>query len=323
MKKTIVISIMLLLLVFCLTACGVKPEDNRLVMTLNGEKIYYDYYRYAVMNVKEDFVWQTPDYSETVENAEIISEQAVNFLLENQAKIELAEKYGIKLSSDEKKEISESKKNQIVQLGSEEEFEKLLSSSYLTEYTFEYIQKINKLWSKVYDHITSESSGIIKATDEEILLNVKSNFRCYRYIVVYNQENESIEENKQKIKEAEERLADGGDFAELIKEYGEEPSMLSNKDSGYYFTPGEISEKIEAVVNSLSENGVSDIIDMNYALFIVQRLPLDDDYISENFDDFRIKYKAGEFNRMLNEEAKNIEINYADLYKELDVFSVK
>ncbi len=323
MKKTIVISIMLLLLVFCLTACGVKPEDNRLVMTLNGEKIYYDYYRYAIMNIKEDFVWQTPDYSETEENAEIISEQAVNFLLENQAKIELAEKYGIELSSDEKKEISESKKNQIAQLGSEEEFEKLLSSSYLTEYTFEYIQKINKLWSKVYDHITSESSGIIKATDEEILLNVKSNFRCYRYIVVYNQENESIEENKKKIKEAEERLADGVDFATLIKEYGEEPSMLSNKDSGYYFTQGEISEKIEAVVNSLSENGVSDIIDMNYALFIVQRLPLDDDYISENFDDFRIKYKAGEFNRMLKEEAKNIEIKYADLYKELDVFSVK
>ena len=49
-----------------------KPEDKRVVLTLSGEKIYYDYFRYVFLNTKADMDGGDEDY--WTENPEKLEE---------------------------------------------------------------------------------------------------------------------------------------------------------------------------------------------------------------------------------------------------------
>ena len=57
--------------------------------------------------------------------------------------------------------------------------------------------------------------------------------------------------------------------------------MALSPDDGYYYTVGGIVKKIEDEAEKLDENGgISGVIDMQSAFFVIQRLPIDDDYVS-------------------------------------------
>ena len=54
--KKIASFLLVIATLLCLTSCAQapKPEDKRVVLTLSGEKIYYDYFRYVFLNSKAD-----------------------------------------------------------------------------------------------------------------------------------------------------------------------------------------------------------------------------------------------------------------------------
>lgn len=92
--------------------------------------------------------------------------------------------------------------------------------------------------------------------------------------------------------------------------------MEEKLENGYYFTLGSIAEEIEDVVLELEENEISEVIDMGYAYYVIQRLPIDNEYVDDHFEDFRTSYCARIFNEMLDKKASEITVKYKTLYSD-------
>lgn len=58
---------------------------------------------------------------------------------------------------------------------------------------------------------------------------------------------------------------------------------------------------------------------MQNAFFVIQRLPIDDDYVEKHFETFRKNYSARLFNEILDKKAASVVIKITDeeAYKEL------
>ncbi len=314
----------LLLSSFFLLSCGVKPVDKRVVLTLDGEKIYYDYFRYVFLNTRDDMDGGDHSYwKDNVSAGLELSDRTMEVLLRNKAITELAKEYDIRLTREQKKEIDDYIKASKEEFGGEEAFKKSLEASYMTEYSLRYVQNIVQLWSDLYHYVTSEANGVIRCSDEILLDDIPKNFRRIEYVMIRNDETDDKEENASLAESVRERALTGEDFAGLIKEYGEDETMSEKLKDGYYYTVGGIVREVEEAVEELAEGEISEVIDMGYALFVIHRLPIEDSYVKDNMEEFRESYCARIFNEMVAEKASKIKVKYRDLYGELTVFSVE
>ncbi len=321
MKKIFTLLLAVLSLI-SLASCGARPEDNRVVMTLDGEKIHYDYYRYVFLQQKDDLDTGKEGHFDSEEARKELNDAVLHFLRLNQARKELASDYKIKLTSEDKEEIKQYK-NDIIDGYGKNGYESMLDEAYMSEYVLSYMKEIEILWRKLYDHVTSEENGIILASDSDIEKDIEKNFWCYRYVLIYDNDKKKEGEALDIASNVKKLADEGNNFAELIEKYGEDDPMKAKKDSGYYFTVGEIAKNVEDIVKALPENGISDVIDMGYGYFVVQRLPKDTDYINKNFNSMREKYRARIFNEMVEAKAQDIKIEYKDLYNKLSIDSIK
>ena len=324
MKKNFA-AVLTVLLILIFVSCGIKPEDDRVVMTLDGEKIYYDYYRYVFLNTRDDLAYgQSSDYwNDNITAQKKLEDSIMETLLRNKALMLLAEDYDMSITKEEKEDILDYIKESKKSFGGSKAFKESLASSYLTEYSLKYVQEITTVWTKLYDHMTDETSGAIKCGDDVVLADVPVNFRNIKYIMISNDEKDNKNENFELAKNIQSLAASGEDFDELVKEHGEDITMEQKLKNGYYFTIGSVDETIEDAVLKLEENQVSEVVDMGYAYYIIKRIPIDLDYVEDNINDFRKTYCSRIFNEKINEKISEIEIVYEDIYKDLTVFTVE
>ncbi len=305
-------ALLLILAAVFLVSCGVRPEDGRVVLTLDGERIYYDYYRYVYLNTRDDLTGGDADYFEIHPEAEeTVRAGALETLLRYRAIQILAKKYGVALSSEDKKEIEASIRSQRETLG-EEAFRAGLEEAYLTEYALRYTQYATVLWSELYDTVTNEMSGIILCGDETLAADIPVHFRRIRYLYLAGGEGREALAGTLR-----DRAAAGEDFAALIKEYGENDLMESRLEDGYYYTTGQIEPKVEAAVEALPEGGLSEVLTLWDGFVIVQRLALEEEYVNRNWETLRIMYRARVFQEMIEETQKKIRIKETELYRTL------
>lgn len=321
--KKITAGLLAAVCILALVSCSaVKPTDSRVVLTLDGEKLYYDCFRYVVLNSRADLDLGDENYwKDNPDAAETLRENVTEVLRRNRAIGELCKEYGIKLTSAEKKEISEFIKNAkaAYETGGMT-FEEAIAKSYMTEYSLNYVQHITALWQKLYDYMTSEANGIIKAGDDAVRKDIPVNFRRIRYVMISCDGNDDRGEKLALAETVRNKALSGVDFVSLVKEYGEDQTMALSPDDGYYYTVGGIVRKVEDEAEKLDENGgISGVIDMQNAFFVIQRLPLDDDYVEKHFETFRKNYAARLFNEILDKKAASVVIKITDeeAYKEL------
>lgn len=320
MKKILSI-ILAALMLLSLTSCASapKPTDKRVVLTLSGEKIYYDYFRYVFLNTKADMDAGDENYwSENPEKLSELKESVLDTLVRNRAIQLLAKKHKIKLTKDEKKQILD----YVNEMKSDPSYKEGLKSAYLTDYSFHYIQSFTQLWGKAYDRIISAESGIIKSDDERVKADIDINFRRIRFILIeYTAENK--DEKLEKANEILEKAQNGDDFVDLVKTYCDNPDMVSVAEEGTYYTIGQIIESVEKEVEKLEENEISGVLELREGYFIIQRLPIEDEYVTNNFNDFVEMYVARIFNEMVIELEKTVTIKTSKLWDDLKITDIK
>ena len=134
-------------------------------------------------------------------------------------------------------------------------------------------------------------------------------------------------EKKAQIDEVLQKIKDGADFNEMIKEYNEDPGETAIEDGtydGYVFTTGEMVEEFEKAAFALKEGEVSDVIETSYGYHIIKRLPMDESYIEKNLGSMitnNSEYST-DYNSKLEEEFNNMTISYDDCYESINVKSL-
>jgi parvulin-like peptidyl-prolyl isomerase len=321
MKRVLSLLLALLATLPLLTACGskIKPEDDRVVLTLGEEEICYDYYRYVFLNSKRDMDGGNASFWENNPEAEAELQAAVMEMLLHYASIRaMAEEYDITLTKELKQSVLDDIEKTKAHYADEESYLKGMEEAFMTEYTNYYMQQQTLIWQLLYDHVTGDKNNLIPASDEILYADLPKSFRRIAYVFLEKDER-NPEVSAEKAQTVYDAAVAGEDFNTLIRNHGQDPDMLRLLDDGLYYTLGAIDEDVEMAVEAISEGEIAPIVEVPYGYFIVRRLPLLDTYVEKNFESLRVQYRARIFSEMLKEEADAIEKKTTELFEELTV----
>ena len=98
---------------------------------------------------------------------------------------------------------------------------------------------------------------------------------------------------------------------------------LTISQNGYYFSYGEFDAAYESAVFELEVGETSKIVTTKTGYYIIQRLPLDNDYIFMNLDTLKTQYHMSYINKLVNEEKEKISFSFNDYGKTLDLVNME
>ncbi|ELK47654.1 peptidylprolyl isomerase [Halobacillus sp. ACCC02827] len=108
-----------------------------------------------------------------------------------------------------------------------------------------------------------------KAATEDIEVKEEEVKEYYDRMKTELQASHILVEDEETAKEVEQKLADGGDFAELAKEYSTDTSAESGGELGW-FGPGQMVEEFEDAAYGLEKGEVSDPVQTSYGFHIIK-----------------------------------------------------
>ena len=325
MKKRIfaafLCTVMLFLSLFNMISCS---KNNETVMTVGDYKVSYAMLRYFVMNYMNGYENITP---EDFASDEHLQEQLYNNVISSISELAtyslLAEKHDIKLTRDEKKEIKNSIKELKNSYASKEEYEKDLAANYMTEDLLEEIYTLNTKCDKLYDKLADEYTGIFKSDVETIDADIEAgNFFSAEYIVLYY-----TDKNKEDRQNELQALLDRVKAGEKMQDVSDETYKTYSEEIAYelytIFTYQEKTEIFEETVVSLDIGSYSGVVDTGNSFIIVHRLPLDMDYIDENYNTVIAKYLSREFFSYVEEFSETLEVEFKEKYKDVKLWEME
>ena len=159
-------------------------------------------------------------------------------------------------------------------------------------------------------------------------LSTKSGLKQQAYSQLNDEEQNKCKEKAKKIADDVLKKAnDGEDFDKLIKSYGWDPGMEAEatKD-GYCFTKdSSFVQEFKDAAFALKENEItSELVEnSSYGYFIIQRLPIDDDFLDKHIDSLLLDYDKGNIKDLYNKLMEEVEVKTTDTYDKLTYQSIK
>lgn len=289
----------------------VFTSDNKVILTLGGYNVTSDFYDYLWMNTKyyydngDDSFWEDND-------VKLISDYVLNSLYDTYAMFTLADEYDITLD-DEDNEYIDSYIESSKEGYSDKDYKKSLAESYMDEELYRFILEVQRLEYKVYEHITSEGTGVIKVDDDTLNKALETEFvRATHILFTFKNDDEA----KTKLEKAEsvlERLKNGEDFEELKEKFSEDTALKGNTN-GYYFTHGEFKNEFEYTAFKLKEGEISDVVLSDVGLHIIKRLPLEENYVNDHYEQLRKQYITSLYYDLIETTAKGLTVEYREGY---------
>ncbi len=329
MKRTLkVISIILVIFttLSLFTSCTSKrkegdppvfTKEKTVVMKIGEYNVKKDFYRYLFLNSKkladngDDSYWEKDG-----NNVEQIKNEVLTILKEKYAMFTLADRYNVTLSEEEKTEIQATIEDMKSQYSSASEYKTDLQNAYMTEELLQFILEVETLNTAVYNHIISESTGILNVDDKTLEKALETDFVAAKHILIKVNKDANKDTLLKIAEEALTRVKAGEDFDTLISEYSKDTNVSANK-YGYYFTHGEFKNDFEYTAFNLKVGEHSEIIETTDGYHIVKRVEMDNSFINENFETLRRQYLTAKYYEMLNEVIETIEYEYKGEYTDI------
>ena len=293
MKKLLIIAVVLCIM---MVSCGEKHDENTF-MVIGGHDVTNDEYTYFYENTKLDFAG-TGD----------VSDMVLKTLVRHYAVYDMAEQYKIKLNDDMKAVIDATVTETIESFGGEEGYNAALSDNFMTGDCYRKLLENEQLEIALREYLLNEFTSDIPADDKTIDSDFAANFVRATHILIVHNNGSTNEENRKFAQELRDRITNGEDFDTLLKEYGQDIGI--NYKNGYYMTRGMYDEKFEDTAYSLAIDEISGVVESSSGFHIVKRLPLETEYLYNNFDDIRYIYKNRVINERLDAIAAAMSVEY-------------
>ncbi len=330
MKKftKLICIILALFAVLSLTACSKnaasrKRGDGTVVMTVGDYDVANDLYNYFYNGFMTQY-GASSEETKTEDEMHLLEESSREDALSSLKKFfavhTLCEKYGIDRESADVVSAVELAEEEFIVTnceGSADALYESLSEQGITYEVFMMLMEHGVLENKLYDELIYQNVidvealvGTSEAPDfKDNIVRVKHVLIKYdaTYKNIIYDTTPEIEAALDTATNVYTMAVNGTDFDSLVKEYGEDMTMFANKIGTYVFM-GNQDKAYEEAAFALAEGEISMPVATSEGYVVIQRLPLDEDYIKTNFSSLVNSCTEGQFNILIEQTAEELTI---------------
>ena len=285
--------------------------DEDTVMTVAGFPIDYDLYAYFCNTVLSMYYNDSSVFDNDPAAVESFKDLVITHLVSYCSQLDYMAGLGFTpYSSEITAEVNSALETYKSYYG--DAFNEVLESSNMTEKVFTKVLEHSALLENAHNSISSDVKEI---NSEELIGVITEKNIVLRAAHILCEDRETAEALLEEAK-----TANDNEFFALVSEYGTDPGMIGNPD-GYYFTQGEMVEELESAVLASEIGETSDVVESEYGYHIIRRLPLDADFISENFETIADIYASHIYSTAVIEKIAEVtnEVVLLDKYNELNI----
>jgi len=287
MKK--IVSMLLVVLTFCgLVACGGSKYahgSEKIVLKLGDHKVSEEVYRYFLLNTMDEMANGDNNYFQGADREEKLSQlekTVLGHLKQFYSVLDLADECDIEMSEKELEAIDETMEALRADFESPEKYQEELQAAYLSEYMAYSLIYNESLQTALYNTM-SQTGKYFSVDGNDILAYAKENFLFCRQFVVKTDDPATDEEAMEKAQTIHDRLSQGEDPADVLKEYESDDTVI-----GAYYCFAETEDFAglnEEALQELKEGEISDIRMDGYGFHIIIRMKPDTEYLEDNLSD--------------------------------------
>lgn len=331
----------LMLIGACLTSCGVQPiksteEEAKIIGKIGKYEVRYEELRYIVLNHKVDMALEFGEniWTEKAEEyeAELIKRVNDTVVSDYYALQAMADYYyvaggaeGMMNEEPIRDAVQETVELAVDEAGSKNKYKKMLADQYLTDHLFRFYCSLEECATELF-YILSQDLGIIDGSEEHINEFIDSGkFIRTNHIFLKGVTEENLELANTLLAQLKECDRDKREL-ELIMLKGIHCSDYTmTTRHGKYFArhTSDYSDEYELAAFELGVGSLSDIVKTPEGYYIILRLELEEDYIKQNYEDFRADIMGSEFNENLAEFKKDLTFELNDYGKTIKYLEIE
>lgn len=334
--RILLCAVLLLSLLAGVCACGYPAvesteEEKATVLTLDGKyEIPYEQYRFLFLSERGMLDGDdTPDFSE-------LDEESVEELCTFYAVLSLAEKYGIDPYGKEiDKAVKDGVKKAIeggdgyLGYGDFDTYLEKIGESFMNDSVYRFLLRYKTLEAKLAAHLRDE--GILPSDKDSVLAYMRGE-ECVRVSWIYIPYTvlPNYTEADLAAKLARAKAASDEEFLRMTHEVIPDTYTDAQLETGFYLGRYQLDpyyEDLTEAVFSLDMGETSDVVHSGDGVYIVRRLPKDEEYLkkTQNLADFTEYFLLNRFYQMLHEEAERLEetVSFTALHGSLTLDGIK
>ena len=304
----------LLLLAVLLSAAACSTDEKTVLTAEDGKfAIRYDFYRYVVLSLRDEFAASDPSFGETDGDAEKLTEETFRAIRQYYAVLSLAAEYGIKADSPAVRQgAADERTTAVKNCGGEDAFRKMLAERHMTEDVFSFLAVSSAMQNELYYKLLNDS---VFETDEAALRAIFTSDEVIRVkqVLIDPSRYESREQALATATLVRDEAVAGADFDTLVNTYGADLFMFHNAD-GYYLFRGVWYKEFEDAAFALTVGDVSDVIETPAGFSVLTRLEKSPAYLDSHFDDLKADYYDACFSTMLEARATALSVETTAYY---------
>ena len=335
--KLAALMLVLVLLTSAFVSCG-AAKGKKVVGTVGEYEVLYEELYFLATSYRESLAAKYGAY-ETLDEAtakafeDELCELVYSNITTNYAILSICAEAGLTL---EDKELDARVDEYIDTLviatfgGSKSDYKAALSDYGLTDHYVRFTAAVDLLYSDLSTKMLTESE--IENDDAKMKEIIKNEFARTWHIMIFNDKGDSVEDNRAKAEEALAKYKDGSmTMYKLIGSSYNEDLSITELD-GIYFAKGSMNEVYEKAAFDLEVGEISDVIEMVSAnssgemvstFCILQRLEIEDEYVTNNLDSLKQKYIDSLMYGMVEEKQETLVFTPNDFASGLQLATLK
>lgn len=283
------------------TACATSSKpiksselEMRVVGSCEGYDILYEELRYVALSYRDimenyygEGIWDDP--TTAAQHLPELTEYVMNNLTANYAVLSHCETFRISIEDEAIQAAVQQSIDELVSaIGGRKAYTEELRRLYLTDNLVRFTVGTDYCQNELM-YAMMDLDLIISDQLEFLTYAQEGGFCAVYHIYIANDEGERVEDNRKKAEEALAKLRAGKTMREMLGSiYNEDVQLVSDP---YYFTRGEYDEAYEAAAFSLEVGEISDIVQTEDGFYILQRQPLEQNYLVANITELMQRYQ--------------------------------